>query len=365
MHLREVLSSHTCGPKLEAALTPSELYNSRASGGVLPVQSSFRHGSATDWQSICAPLVAAFPIRTEAMQRQFISRTWSVGPCLFCRASFGGQVLRRTLEHISSLNNFVVISRYLSGHIVGATEGVPFGVRSGTIVLRDLSQRFEALLFPFSIELVFVPSRILGLHEADQPALRMLRQDTAEALPLQTALNEAFLSLSGGSDVFSVKALEQLINCAKANLEGPRNHYSPRQSARLVQRAAIDRFIEDNLSRLDLAAEVIVPEFGVSRATLYRLFEDEGGVRKYIVDRRLFRALLDISDGGRRRGNIQQAAKRWGFSSAANFNRSVRQVFGGTPGALFRARAEVEPVIGRAFGDPDEFRRDVWMSFHQ
>ena len=269
------------------------------------------------------------------MLRPFTARTWAVGPCLICQATIGGQVLRRTLDHVSMLNRFVVMTRYVDGHVTGSTDGVPFGARPGSIVLRDFAHTFEALQYPSAVDIVVIPYRTIGVQAGDIPPLHVVARSAREWAPLQDALNETLRCLSSVSGTLSLGVLEQLLACAKSVLTAPDYQYSASQAARLAQRAAIDRLIEDNLERLDLSAETILPEFGVSRATLYRLFEQESGVRKHIVDRRLFRAVLEISEAGNRRGRIQQAAKRWGFSSAANFNRSVRQVFGGTPGSLF------------------------------
>ncbi len=296
------------------------------------------------------------------MLRQFTARTWAVGPCLICQATVGGQVLRRTHDHVSMLNRFVVITRYVDGHVTGSTQGVPFGARTGDIVLRDFAHTFEALQYPSTIDVVVIPYRILGLQPGDIPALSVVNKAAQDSAPLQTALSETLQCLLSVSDALSLRVLDQLVACTRAVLTAPSHRYSARQSARMVQRAAIDRFIEDNLDRLDLAAETILPEFGVSRATLYRLFEAEGGVRKYIVDRRLFRAALEILEGGKRRGNVQRAAKRWGFSSAANFNRSVRQIFGGTPGSLFDAPGVVSADDAHADSESMDLERSGWVS---
>ena len=295
------------------------------------------------------------------MQRPFGAHIWTVGPCLFCRASVGGQVLRRTLEHVAVLGKFVVISKYVDGYMTGTAEGVPFSIRAGNIVLRDFARPFIGLQYPSVLEAVMIPHRILDLHGAEIPALRVMRKDALDAAPLASMLSEIFDRLQGESQAISLRTLEQFLACAKESLLAPPYQPSARLSARHAQRVAIHDFIESNLDQLDLSADRILPEFGVSRATLYRLFEDEGGVRKYIVDRRLFRALLDISGAGRRRGKIQAAAKRWGFSSAANFNRSVRQVFGGTPGSLFSEPAEDERRFDRRYVGSEGLSRDVWM----
>lgn len=353
-----------CGFTLESALNAIHKINSRASGDALSVQASFKRGTAADWRKVCAPLFSVTPLTAPAMLRPFSVRTWAVGPCLICQASVGGQILKRTLEHIAVLNRFVVITHYVDGHATGATEGVPFGARPGSIVLRDFAHPFEALQYPSRIEIVIIPYRELGVQAGDIPPLRVLPESDEEAAPLQHALRHTLDYLSSEADVVSLDVLDRLLTCASAALTAPRHQYSARRSARVAQRVAIDRFIEGRLACLSLSAETILPEFGVSRATLYRLFEEEGGVRKYIVDRRLFRALLEISENGKRRGRIQQAAKRWGFSSAANFNRSVRQVFGGTPGSLFTDQVDAFAEQSGADRDPIDLGQADWVSLH-
>ncbi|MEM9841424.1 MAG: helix-turn-helix domain-containing protein, partial [Pseudomonadota bacterium] len=64
-------------------------------------------------------------------------------------------------------------------------------------------------------------------------------------------------------------------------------------------------------------------------------FQAEGGVRNYITRRRLQRAVLDIAENPTRRGQIHEAALRWGFASDTTFHRAVRREFGTSPGALF------------------------------
>lgn len=360
----KVFISLFCGVMLEAALSAIHKINARASGDALSVRASFKHGTAADWRNACATLFSVTPLTAPAMLRPFSVRTWAVGPCLICQASVGGQILQRTLEHISVLNRFVVLTHYVDGHATGTTEGVPFGARPGSIVLRDFAHPFEALQYPSRIEIVIIPYRELGVRAGDIPALRVLPQSDEEAAPLRNALRQTLGYLSSPADAMSLGVLDQLLACTSAALTAPRHQYSARRSARAAQRVAIDGFIEERLACLNLSAETILPEFGVSRATLYRLFEEEGGVRKYIVDRRLFRALLEILEGGKRRGRIQQAAKRWGFSSAANFNRSVRHVFGGTPGSLFTDQVDAFTEQLDAGSDPSDLEQADWVSLH-
>nr|WP_247886431.1 helix-turn-helix domain-containing protein [Azospirillum brasilense] len=94
--------------------------------------------------------------------------------------------------------------------------------------------------------------------------------------------------------------------------------------------AAIKRHIDAHLGDPDFGAAQVAEAFGLSRPTLYRLFEPLGGVSAYILRRRLDRCLgeLTAAHGGLR---IAEIAHRWGFRSEAAFSRAFRSAFGMTP----------------------------------
>jgi AraC-like DNA-binding protein len=66
----------------------------------------------------------------------------------------------------------------------------------------------------------------------------------------------------------------------------------------------------------------------LSRAKLYCLFVEFGGVQHYIRDRRLDAVLRDICQ--RRDLSISAAAHRYGFSNDRQFQRAFRARFGTT-----------------------------------
>jgi AraC-like DNA-binding protein len=93
----------------------------------------------------------------------------------------------------------------------------------------------------------------------------------------------------------------------------------------------IRRHIDQNITNSSLNAEKLSALFGLSRASLYRLFEPVGGVGHYIRASRLSRAYQEIvapQNGNRRAGHI---AMRLGFPSAAAFNRLFRETYGLSP----------------------------------
>ena len=74
---------------------------------------------------------------------------------------------------------------------------------------------------------------------------------------------------------------------------------------------------------------------GVSRSALYRVFEQQGGVARYILDRRLTAAhrVLCDADETRRVGEIGAA---FGFASDQEFSRAFRNRFGYRPSDIRR-----------------------------
>ena len=83
-------------------------------------------------------------------------------------------------------------------------------------------------------------------------------------------------------------------------------HDNARESARVRARKslkiAVQKFIEEQLDRPQLNVTLTLQNFGVSRASLYRMFEMKDGVRNYISSRRLYRADTELAEAPLVRG---------------------------------------------------------------
>ena len=67
-----------------------------------------------------------------------------------------------------------------------------------------------------------------------------------------------------------------------------------RAAARTAMFATARRYIEANLGQADLTPESVLAASQLSRPTLYRLFEPEGGLAAYIRNRRLREAADEL-----------------------------------------------------------------------
>ena len=84
-------------------------------------------------------------------------------------------------------------------------------------------------------------------------------------------------------------------------------------------------------SHHDLDAERLCRQFGVSRASLYRLFAPLGGVSEHIRNRRLRKVFDALSDPAQPLA-MAQVAERYGFTVWSSFSRAFKGRFGMTPG---------------------------------
>ncbi|MDI3560753.1 helix-turn-helix domain-containing protein [Bradyrhizobium sp. Arg816] len=98
--------------------------------------------------------------------------------------------------------------------------------------------------------------------------------------------------------------------------------------------ALIKRHIADNLETDALTVAAICHHFQISRATLYRLFEADGGLAHYVREQRLNLAFRQLISPSAEDTRLIDLAVGMRFSSDSTFIRAFRRKFGLTPGEL-------------------------------
>jgi AraC-like DNA-binding protein len=99
----------------------------------------------------------------------------------------------------------------------------------------------------------------------------------------------------------------------------------------LASFVSIRRYIDRNLAAPELGVDMIARNFGLSRASLYRLFEPIGGISGYIRKQRLGRAFQEITTAKKADHRIGPIAYRLGFANINSFNRAFRDRYGVSP----------------------------------
>ena len=101
------------------------------------------------------------------------------------------------------------------------------------------------------------------------------------------------------------------------------------------KRQAVLTYIEDWVKTgADLDVDHLCDRFGMSRASLYRLFKNEGGVVNYISFCKMEIIREELSKTRSFWGVVRRIAEKHGFYDMAQFNRTFRRHFSATPGQI-------------------------------
>lgn len=294
-----------------------------------------RSGDFEFWQANAAPFCDVTPVQADTPKTFFRARQFYSDGLFLNHCQYGAKTAKHTQRHADQVGGTFRVQRFQYGGMVGHSNETPFNIRPGTIALMDQAQAFEALHSNSLSQGVYIPKMLLGL-EGDEPIAKApLSSSSALARLLHAELDRLYDPLLAGESNLPSATLERFIACVRMALYDGRQDEDVRRQARDALRDLICDYVERNLSDPTLSSETMLKEFGVSRAGLYCMFESEGGVRSYISNRRLFRAVHMISTNPLKRGQVTEAAEKWGFQSPISFNRSVRRAFGTSPGSLF------------------------------
>ncbi|MGH8150161.1 MAG: helix-turn-helix domain-containing protein [Steroidobacteraceae bacterium] len=174
----------------------------------------------------------------------------------------------------------------------------------------------------------------------EQPEARLLRDHICQMLKTVAADPHAALAA----------AVADLTGVLSRVLSGGRD-ISPLAQERL-RRATLDslkRLVARYLDAPTLSVDLICARSGWSRSTIYRLFEEEGGLARYIRQQHLLCAFRELMSAQQPRRRIVDVALEHQFSSEATFNRAFRRAFGIPPGEVrgLAARAREDSLSDR------------------
>jgi AraC-like DNA-binding protein len=263
---------------------------------------------------------------------------------VFGRCAGVAQTFTRSLAHIRAdgLDQVQAILD-LSGEWRGDYDGRAVSSEMGALRIVDMARPFRVTSSDFETLNLMIPRTALGeAGGADLHGL-VIGETTAGARFLTSLLRSLWASL----DEITVEEGVAATRAVAALLEGLIvEHRQPppvaiRPFGAIVFGMARD-LVDSRLGDPDLSPEHVREHLGVSRTTLYALFEKAGGVQAFIQARRLDRAFetLARSDGGM---SVAEVGYACGFRSAAHFSRAFSQRFKRPPSHLARLRGRSEP----------------------
>ncbi|GGE87404.1 helix-turn-helix domain-containing protein [Stappia taiwanensis] len=238
-----------------------------------------------------------------------------------------GQIARDGMDHI-------MIQRYEAGTMeVSHRGGTETFAQNGLIVF-DLAQEMASRTTDLVNLSLLLPRNVLEPHlkEAGDHHMQVLAGDNPMTRLLQQHMH-SLKALAGDmslTEAAEASAATIALVAACLNATGPSGH-GPEPGIGYAFLTRARQVIEDRLADPELTPAQVARLAGVSRTRLYEMFEPFGGVRSYIRERRLGRALRMLLDKRCRHQPIGAIALACGFLNDSAFSRAFKQRYGMAP----------------------------------
>jgi len=240
---------------------------------------------------------------------------------------------RKSLKIASDSMDHYAIQTHVSGQQDVRVGSKTATCKVGDVLIVDFADTYEATATDSTQRSIVIPRRLLAPHlnDPDNQAKRLLKGGSALTRLLVNHMTGIFNLIGDMTEAEAAHVVQPTILLVAGVLNGSLAQVTDGGSAAnasLLVQAKSE--IEKNLKRA-VTVDKLCAALNCSRATLYRLFEPEGGVRAYIQERRLRRSaqeLLSTAGSGKR---ICDVAYTWGFVSEAHYSRAFRLRFDMTP----------------------------------
>ncbi len=303
------------------------------------------------WRTLLAPMYAVSPTTPSAPLPFGANITYQIGDLVTQRSLLSTQRLQRDRKRVEAGPDHYMVQLYRSGRFQGTVAGKGVSASAGTVTLIGRRNLLDGMLDRADVVGIAVPcARLHGLPLKE----RGLLFDAARNRLLAARISDIYRRLPtiradeapALADEF-VAFLHRLLDGSRAIdvLDGRELDGGLMALARMI--------VQANLSRPDLSPEFIAGQMQVSRATLYRLFEPEGGVMHFVRGERL-RAVRDALADPMETRTLNRLSEVFAFSSSSQLSRSFRDRYGVPPQAWRAERRVVQRVSGQ--GSP----QNVW-----
>lgn len=321
--------------------------------GMLPNEELFWH-----WRRSLAPFFDSVPLADPRDPPQAPqSRQYHLGQFLFVEARYSRQKFVRDAawgrRHDDT--DHILVQTFLHGRNHADNGGLVYVEEPGGTFAVNLGYTADATCTDAETLTLILPRDWLAEH---LPGLRDARGTLFGKDSMAARLFNDFMVSLQRNLPNATTADAPVIGQSLLGLLGSLvTHEDPASTeARSGMLMAVKRHIDDALGDLDLGADSLCARFRLSRATLFRLFKDEGGVQSYIQRRRLmacFRAL-----GAPRHLNrlIYDVALDYGFTNPSHLSTLFRQHFGMSPREV-REAARDRHLRGAAASSPADDHR--------
>lgn len=296
-------------------------------------------GQFEAWRAHMKPVVDVLLPDNISINDGFEARhtVWHLGKMLLVQQYSDAYHYIRTS---SQLRNSPVDHWYLgirrTGNAWTEVDGHVIKTGPGNVAFRTLGYPYRGRCTQSEITLLYMPYSLF----ADEAGIFKGANNTILSGNLTDLLFNYITQVEARLPILTAVDLPRIVHTIRnmiINGVGPLSEAEPNASVNvnLGKMERIHHYIHHHLYDPQLTPDRICREVGISRTSLYQLFEAKSGVFNYIRKQRLQAAYEALSDP-KNKQRVLDIAQKAGFEVAANFTRAFISEFGLTPSEVRR-----------------------------
>lgn len=289
------------------------------------------------WRAVTRPFcdtTLAGPARQGAATLEGTMRLRHVGGLTLGSTTFNAQRYKRdkALVARSGLDHYL-IHVVMAGSIYGDFDKRNVVAAPGGICIIDLARPYECRVDAGARLAMTIPrggiDKLLGARDVHGLVLQGGLPMTRLLMDYLCGFHAVAGQLSASEDVAVQDALVTLLCAGLANTELVEDE--PVSVLGLALRTRVLAYIDRHIAEPGLGPELLMQRFRVSRAHLYRVFSDLGGVAHVIRRRRLEAVYARLADPRRSTQPASLIAAEYGFRDMGRFRKAFMARFGMAP----------------------------------
>lgn len=305
-----------------------------------------------EWRFFAQPFFDVIPTGSRSAFRAYATSR-KIDRLIVSEVGFDAAVFDRDPGRLRTFESeFLLLETYDRGANRGRSDDLVTRLDARAVHVFDMARPWQTQSTDVACRSVVIPYDAIGYRPGLHPAYARLRAGS----PRNAMLLAAMATLFDAGERVAPEDAEALADgfgalVRRLMFDEGGVEAEPTEGQALFAR----RYIDERLDQPNLGPARLCEALGVSRATLYRIFAGERGVRGYIVSRRLDRCFDELRRGPVRRGRVREVAERWGFHDPKSFNRAFRAQFGIAPSDCLDRPMQAGP------GEPARHAVQEWM----
>lgn len=288
------------------------------------------------WREITSPLYDTTARDRAASYRADVTACLA-GEVFVSRVRYDPMVCRRGHTHLTHGDlDYFVLQLFVAGSERLFAGDSQYLLGPSTVCLRDWRYGFTGVSARNDIIGYAIPRHLLhtcGRINSQNPVI-LWPAESAPGRLLAKSMMRAWQRLPNASQREAATLASGMVSLVNGILTNRLMGQSEELRINHAMQLTVKQYIADHLDDPGLDVALLCHRFRLSRASLYRLFREEGGVQGYIRAQRLKRCFNMLSAASPARLKVREVAERWGFDNASHFHRLFKANFGMAPSEL-------------------------------